>query len=82
MDEIFFFEGNNKNKIIKNIPTNYSYIKTIEINYHSGGIEAPYILLQKYEKIFEEYISKGECFKDSFDYKEKKYFFIVKKIKK
>ena len=29
MDEIFFFEGNNKNKIIKNIPTNYSYIKTI-----------------------------------------------------
>lgn len=81
MDEISFYEGNNINKIIDNFPTNYSYILDVKLNYHSSGIEAPNILLKNYEKIFEEFISKKECFKDQFYNGEKKTFFYCKNNK-
>ena len=83
VDEIIVYEGNNKNKIISGFPINNNTdIKNIELNYHSRGIQVPYIFLEKYEKIFEEYISKGECFKDQFSYIQKNFFFIAKIIKK
>jgi hypothetical protein len=37
---------------------NFENIKKVELNYHSGGVEAPIILLPIFEKVFEEYIFK------------------------
>ena len=84
IDEIKVFKGNNKSNIIDDFIINYKDnkdINTIELNYHSKGIQAPFILLEKYEKIFEEYISMGECFKGEFNYNQKKYYFYCKNNK-
>ena len=50
-------------------------IKTIELNYHSGGIEFPIILLHFYENIFAEYIYKKKCFKEELHEPKNIYFF-------
>ena len=81
IDEILVYEGNNKNKILYDFPVNGTDIKYIELNYHSRGVQAPYILLKKYEEVFEEFISKNECFKSEFNYLGKKYFFYCKNDK-
>ena len=88
MDEITVYEGNKKNKIL-----NYStiiddiYMKHIELNYHSNGVQAPYNLFEKYKEIFIDN-SNGECFMSNFTYIQRKNFFycnnkkdVIKKIK-
>jgi len=82
VDEITFFEGSNRDKIIYDFPTNLTSLKDIKIDYHSRGVQAPYSLLEKYRNFFKEYISKGECFEGEFKSPFSKYFFIVKTIKK
>ena len=79
INEITVYEGKNKDKILNDFPVNGTDIKHIELNYHSRGVQAPYILLEKFEDIFEEFVSKNECFKDEFYYVEKKYYFYCKK---
>ena len=81
IDEITVFEGNDKSKKINDFLIDNKDIKTIELNYHSKGVQAPFILLEKYENIFKEYISKEECFKSEFNYDNKKYFFYCKNNK-
>ena len=81
VDEITFFEGNNRDKIKYDFPTNITELKSIEINYHSRGVQAPYTLLEKYRNFFREYISKEECFEGEFNEPFKKYFFYCKNNK-
>ena len=81
IDKIEVFEGNDKTKLIYDFPINGTSIKNIELNYHLRGVQAPYILLEKYEKYFEEFINKEECFKDEFTDLRKKYFFYCKNDK-
>ena len=60
---------------------NFEDIKKVELNYHSGGIEAPVSLLPIYEKFFEEYILKKECFKgEIFEEKNIYYFYCINEI--
>ena len=82
-DEIYSFEGNNKeNKIInENLPMNISRILNVELDYNFGGIQAPNRFLTYFKNYFEEYISKNECFYDSFYISSKKYFFYCKNDK-
>ena len=88
-DEIYAFEGNNKEKKIEEIqfPETNLRLYKIELNYNLGGIQAPHRFLSYYEKFFEEYISKKECFADVFYDSKKKYFFckndknLISKIK-
>ena len=84
IDDIIAFKGNDSNKTIDDFfinKTNNKDFKNIQLNYHSRGIQAPYFLLDKYETIFEPYILRGECFKDSFYYIERKIFFYCKNNK-
>ena len=60
---------------------NFEDIKKVELNYHSGGIEAPVSILPIYEKFFEEYILKKECFKgEIFATKNIYYFYCINEI--
>jgi hypothetical protein len=79
IDEICTLKANNKDKI-DNIVFNNSNELNIEIDYNSGGIEAP-IILKNYleEHFFQEYISKDQCFFSSFNITNLKYFFYCKK---
>ena len=81
VNEITFFEGGNRDKILYNFPTNITALKDIEIDYHSRGVQAPYVLLEKYRNYFKEYISKEECFEGEFNAPFKKYFFYCKNNK-
>ena len=71
----------NTNKIIiyqNGKEYNFENIKKVELNYHSGGVEAPIILLPIYEKVFDEYIFKKKCFKEEiFAQKNIYYFYCV-----
>ena len=65
MDSLYAYEGINKNKKIEDFSSKlYSY-KRIELDYHSGGVIAPENLKIYYHRVFEEYISKGECFNET-----------------
>ena len=79
VDEICTYKSNNKDKI-DTIIFNNSNDLNIEIDFNSGGIEAP-IILQNYleENFFIEYISKEQCFFSSFNITNLKYFFYCKK---
>ena len=61
----------NQNKNLYNLNS----IKKIELNYHLGGINAPNVLLPIYEKMFEEFISKKQCFKGELTIPKKLFFF-------
>lgn len=80
VDDIYAFEGNNKEKKINDIifPENSSSIRTIELDYHFSGIQISQRFQSFFEKYFEEYIAKGECFFDYFIISRKKYFFYCK----
>ena len=78
INEIYAFEGNNKEKKIANILFNDSNELNIELDYNSGGIEAPNKVKIYLEEIFKEYISKEECFFDSFNITNIKSFFYCK----
>ena len=82
-DEAYAFEGTNKEKKISEIefPVTNKRLSTIELNYNIGGIQAPYIFFPYFEKFFEEYISKGECFSDTFSLPKRKYYFYCKNDK-
>ena len=82
-DEVYAFEGKNKEKKILNItfPENITRLKIVELYYNYEGIQAPYRFLDYFIKYFEEYISRGECFYDYFILKRKKYFFYCKNDK-
>jgi hypothetical protein len=82
-DEAYAFEGTNKEKKISEIkfPANNTRLCTIELNYNLGGIQVPYTFFSYFEKFFEEYISKGECFSDRFNAPEKKNYFYCKNDK-
>ena len=86
MDYIYAYEGINKEKVISNFPFgNDDYLK-VKLDYHSGGVKAPTKLEENYKKIFEEYITKEECFSDIFK-KSYNYYYckknqeIISKIK-
>ena len=78
INEIYAFEGNNKEKKVKNIIFNDSKELNIEIDYNSGGIEAPNKVKIYLEQIFKEYISREECYMDSFNITNIKTFFYCK----
>ena len=60
---------------------NFEDIKKVELNYHSGGVEAPIILLPIYEKVFDEYIFNKKCFKEEiFAQKNIYYFYCINEI--
>ena len=84
-DEIFAYKGNNKEDKIpySDLPLNASYrLLNVELYYNSGGIQASNRLLPYFEKYFKEYISKGECFLDTFfSSKKNRYFFYCKNDK-
>jgi hypothetical protein len=68
----------NTNKIIifqNGKEYNFENIKKVELNYHSGGVEAPIILLPIYEKVFDEYIFKKKCFKEEIFAQKNIYYF-------
>ena len=79
-DEVYAFEGKNKEKKILDItfPENITRLKKVELYYNFGGIQAPYRFLDYFVKYFEEYTSRGECFYDYFTLQKKKYFFYCK----
>ena len=84
INEIIAFKGNDSNNTNDNFIENVTNkdFKNIELNYHSRGIQVPFVLFDKYENIFEPYILKGECFKGDFYYIERKLFFYCKNNKK
>ena len=87
IDKITVYEGNNKKIIINDFPIDDPSMQLIQLNYHSNGIQAPFILYDKFKTIFLNN-SNGECFMDEFKYSSKKYFFycnnkeeVINKIK-
>ena len=66
MDEIYAYEGNN-NILIKDFPSGNSDFRRIELDYNSGGVQAPTNLKEFYNRVFEEYFNNGECFIDTFN---------------
>lgn len=80
VDEVTVYEGNNKKKILNDYPIDDINMKIFELNYHSNGIQAPFILFEKYKEIFLNN-SNGECNMSEFYYIQKKYFFYCKNNK-
>ena len=82
-DEIYAFEGKNKEKKIINekLLFNSSRILNVELYYNFGGIQAPNRYLRYFKDYFQEYIENGECFLDSFSNINRKYFFYCKNDK-
>lgn len=68
MDGIIGYEGDNKSKIIEGFDKDYKLYLNIELNYNSGGIKIPNYFRQFYQKVFEEYINRKECFNDTFNW--------------
>jgi len=83
VDDIYAFEGNNKEKKINVIifPENATNLKTIELDYHFSGIQISNRFQNYFEKYFEEYITNEECFFGNFTLTRKKYFFYCKNDK-
>lgn len=80
MDKVLAYEGNNKDKLIEDFPnTSFDYLK-VKFDYNSGGVKAPKGLQKYYQRVFEEYINKTECFYDSFK-KNSYYFYYCKNNK-
>ena len=80
-DEIYAFNGNDKNKKISeiNFHNNATILFNVELDYHFGGIQVSNSFQPYFEKYFEEYISRKECFFDYFIINtRKKYFFYCK----
>ena len=82
-DEIYAFEGNNKEKKIINdkLLFNSSRILNVELEYNFGGVQAPNRYLEYFKDYFKEYIDREECFLDSFYISNRKYFFYCKNDK-
>ena len=90
-DEIFAYRGNNKSDKISynDLPFNESTrLLNVELYYNSGGIQASNRFLPYFKNYFKEYISKGECFLDTFMNNKKNFFYckndknLIIKIKK
>ena len=87
IDEIMVYEGTNTKKILNDFPVDNINMKLLELNYHSNGVQAPFVLFEKYKEIFLNN-SNGECFMGEFKYIQRKYFFycnnkknVISKIK-
>ena len=65
MDSLYAYEGNNKNKKIEDFSSKLSSYKKIELDYHSGGVIAPGNVKTYYHRVFEEYLSNGECLNET-----------------
>ena len=82
-DEMYAFEGKNKDKKIIDdyLPMNIIRTLNVELEFNLGGIQAPYRFLNYFKNFFNESIYKGECFYDNFYIANKKHFFYCKNDK-
>ena len=62
IDSIYAYTGKDKKKIIVDYSKKY---QKIQLDYNSGGVEVPTQFKIYYDRIFEAYISKGDCFNDT-----------------
>ena len=76
IDKIFAYYGTDKNNTIKNFTSK----KVVELDYHLGGVRAPFNLLEYFENAFQNYITKGICSKDTFTDFYHYYFYCKKEI--
>ena len=65
MDSIYAYKGKDKTKIIDDYTSDLNNYKKVKLDYNCGGVGVPTKLKIYYHRIFEEYISKGECFNDT-----------------
>ncbi len=88
MDAVYAYEGSNTEKLIEDFPNGYNDYRRIELDYSSGGVKVPLSLKKYYHRIFEEHISAGNCFNDSFHKNNFNYYYckknnaVLSKIKK
>ena len=75
IDLIYGYEGNNKSKKIEDFSSGISKYKRFYLDYNSGGIKVPKNLQSYYQRVFEEYILKGECFSDTFNGKNNLFYY-------
>ena len=65
IDSIWAYIGKDKTKIIDDYTFDSKDRPKIKLDYNSGGVQAPTQTKKHYDRIFEEYISKGDCFNDT-----------------
>ena len=76
IDKIYGSYGKNISNLIDNFPS----IKTVELDYNNGGIQAPERLYNIYEKSFKDFISQKICFNKTFSDFGNKFFYCKKDI--
>ena len=62
IDLMFGYQGKNQQNLIEGFPFGNTDYKKIQLEYNSGCVQAPTDLKKHYDKIFEEFIIKGQCF--------------------
>ena len=80
LDKVFAYYGTDKNNIITNFTSELEKYNIVELDYHLGGVRAPYNLLKYLENTFQNYITKGICSKDTFSDFHHYYFYCKKEI--
>ena len=82
IDSIYAYIGKDKTKIIDDYTSELKKYQRIKLDYNCGAVEVPSQLKIYYHKIFEEYISKGECFNDTIKINKNVTFYYCKKNQK
>ena len=77
MDGVYAYEGSNGEKLIEDFP-NGLYYKSLELDYHSGGVKVPKNLQKFYHRIFEEHIKEGNCFNETAKGRDYLYYYCKK----
>ena len=82
LDKIYGSYGKNISNLIDNFPSEKESVKTVELDFNNGGIQAPNVLYKYYEKSFEDLISQQICFNKTFTDFKYKFFYCTKEITK